>query len=85
MRGMKSDDILAIVDFLCRGEANVHQENLESFLAIAQELQLKGLMGKQDKKVEDFLVHQKPTLPNRRPLFETLPEAQRTQGIDSLN
>ena len=53
MRGVKSEDLLAIVDFLYRGEANVFQENLDSFLAIAEELQLKGLMGKTDEKVED--------------------------------
>ena len=47
LRGIKSEDLLAIVDFLYRGEANVFQENLDSFLAIAEELQLKGLMGKQ--------------------------------------
>ena len=46
MRGIKSDDLLAIVDFLYSGEANVYQENLDSFLAIAEELQLRGLMGK---------------------------------------
>ena len=34
---------MAIVDFLYLGEANVNQENLDSFLAIAEELQLKGL------------------------------------------
>ena len=49
MRGVKSDDLLAIIDFLYCGEANVYQENLDSFLAIAEELQLKGLMGKSDK------------------------------------
>ena len=54
MRGMRSDDLLAIVDFLYRGEAKVFQENLDSFLAIAEELQLEGLMGKTDVKVEDF-------------------------------
>ena len=48
MRGVKSDDLLAIVDFLYSGEANVYQENLDSFLAIAEELQLKGLMGRAD-------------------------------------
>ena len=46
LRGVRSDDLLAIVDFLYCGEANVYQENLDSFLAIAEELQLKGLMGK---------------------------------------
>ena len=54
MRGMKSVDLSAIVDFLYCGEANVFQENLDSFLAIAEELQLKGLMGKMNEKVEDI-------------------------------
>ena len=43
MRGVNSDDLVAIVDFLYHGEANISQDNLESFLAIAEELQLKGL------------------------------------------
>ena len=46
MRGLKSEDLVTILDFLYCGEANVYQENLDSFLAIAEELQLKGLMGK---------------------------------------
>ena len=60
MRGMKSGDLLAIVDFLYRGEANVFQENLDSFLAIAEELQLKGLIGKMEEQVEEFEVDGKP-------------------------
>ena len=48
MRGVKSNDLLAIMDFLYKGEANVYQENLDSFLAMAEELQLKGLTGKYD-------------------------------------
>ena len=48
MRGLKSEDLLAIVDFLYCGEANVFQENLDSFLAIAEELKLKGLMGQME-------------------------------------
>ena len=52
MRGLKSEDLMAIVDFLYFGEANVLQENLDSFLAIAEELRLKGLMGKSDAKME---------------------------------
>ena len=45
MRGVKSEDLNAIVDFLYRGEANVFEDNLDSFLAIAEELKLKGLTG----------------------------------------
>ena len=43
MRGMKSEDLVAIIDFLYLGEANVHQDNLDSFLSVANELKLKGL------------------------------------------
>ena len=48
MRRIKSDDLLAIVDFLYSGEANVYQENLDSFLTISEEVQLRGLMGESD-------------------------------------
>ena len=52
MRGVKSDDLLAIVDFLYCGETSVYQKDLESFLAIAADLKLKGLMGK-DEEIQD--------------------------------
>ena len=45
MRGLKSEILSAIVDFLYFGEAKVFQENPESFLAIAEELKLTGLTG----------------------------------------
>ena len=43
MRALKSEDLIAIMDFLYFGEANVFQDNLDSFLALAEELQLKGV------------------------------------------
>ena len=60
MRGVKSDDLLAIVDFLYRGEANVFHDNLDSFLAVAEELELKGLMGRTEDKLGDFEEDEKP-------------------------
>ena len=45
MRGVSSVDLEAVINFLYFGEANISQENLETFLAIAQELQLKGHCG----------------------------------------
>ena len=50
MRGIKSDDLTAMIDFLYFGETNVYQENLDSFLALAEELQLKGLEGSKDQQ-----------------------------------
>ena len=77
MRGLKSDDLLAIVDFLYCGEANVFQENLDSFLAIAEELQLKGLMGKMNEKVED--IEEPPAATAAEHAIDTNSKIQKTQ------
>ena len=45
LKGFQSKDFVSILDFLYCGEANVYQEDLDSFLAIAEEIQLKGLTG----------------------------------------
>ena len=45
MRGVDFEVLEPIVDFLYRGEANVNQDNLDLFLAITEELQIKGFMG----------------------------------------
>ena len=44
MTGVKSSVLSSILDFLYFGEANILQTDLESFLAIADQLQLDGLM-----------------------------------------
>ena len=43
--GFKSEDMMAILDFIYFGEAKVYQEKLDSFIALAEELKLKGLTG----------------------------------------
>ena len=53
IRGVKSEDLVSFIDFLYQGEANVYHENLESFLAIAEELQIKGLHGNQIEAVPE--------------------------------
>ena len=50
MRGIKFEDLVAIIDFLYFGEANVYQEHLDAFLALANELNLKGLTGEGEKE-----------------------------------
>ena len=70
MRGVKSEDLLAVVDFLYFGEANVYQENLETFLVIAKELKLKGLNGggNTDAKEGEVYQYHKDTLTARSAL-----------------
>ena len=58
MKGIKSSSLTAIIDFLYFGEANLFQEELDSFLALAEELQLKGLGSNSEEK---FPEHQTET------------------------
>ena len=69
MRGVKSENLTAMVDFFYHGEANVFQENLDSFLALAEELQLKGLRGNQTEKEtsEVFSPPEKRKVPPKLP------------------
>ena len=58
LKGAKFEDLLAIVDFLYFGEANVFQENLDAFLSTAEELKLTGLTGQKDVSGESFEANQ---------------------------
>ena len=55
MRGMKEEELAAIIDFMYFGEAMVHQEDIDKFWALAQELDIKGLAS----DVEDTTVVEK--------------------------
>ena len=45
MRGVESEDLKAIIEFLYSGKTFICEENLDSFLAVAEELKVKGLVG----------------------------------------
>ena len=64
MRGVKADELAAMVDFMYYGEANVYRQNLASFLVISEELQLQGLKSPDDEgelnEVEDVEQQTKP-------------------------
>ena len=76
MRGMKSEDMVAILDFLYYGEASILQENLDSFLAIADELQVKGLMGTKNEGAVKEENHQQ--VPKQAEPKKKLKDAQRS-------
>ena len=60
MRGMKARELVAIVDFIYHGEANIYQEDLDGFLALAEELQLKGLERAKDKTLDTYQEQRRP-------------------------
>jgi len=43
LKGVKYIDLMAVLNFMYHGEVNVAQEDLNSFLAIAEDLKVKGL------------------------------------------
>ena len=43
MRGQKTRQLTTMVNFIYLGEVKIHQEDLDGFLLLAQELELKGL------------------------------------------
>ena len=69
MRGVKSREMASIIDFLYRGEANVYQDDLDSFLTIAHELQLNGLQQPQnvDEKIEEIIKAKEPLATRAKP------------------
>ena len=52
MRELKAKDLEEIVDFIYNGEANIYQEDIDGFLALAEEFQLKGLARSQQVNQE---------------------------------
>ena len=65
LKGMRSEDLSAILDFFYFGEANVHQENLDTFLLLADEFQLKGLRGNQTEMEAETFQEPPTQSPNR--------------------
>ena len=50
MRGLKSEELEALLDFCYFGEASILQKDLDSFMALAEELQIMGLANHNDRK-----------------------------------
>jgi len=50
LKGVRYSDISSILSFMYHGEVNVTQEDLNTFLSTAEELQVKGLTQEGDKK-----------------------------------
>ena len=77
LKGFQSKDFVSILDFLYFGEANVYQEDLDSFLAIAEEIELKGLTGQTTSP--DLVKEQE------NPIQERNNEAKRSTTLQQMN
>jgi len=86
LKGVKYTDLLAVLNFMYHGEVNVAQEELNSFLAIAEDLKVKGLT---QNKAEDNprerqeIITSSPKQQQREPheKSEATPQLQRSRPI----
>merc|ERR1712198_314679 len=53
LKGVKFSDLQSVLNFMYHGEVNVAQEELNSFLAVAEELRVKGLTQNQSSKKQE--------------------------------
>jgi len=80
LKGVKYTDLQSVLNFMYHGEVNIAQEELNSFLAVAEDLKVKGLTqtqsGKPQKPPSHELssrkIHQQPTktpthVPDQKP------------------
>jgi len=73
LKGIRYTDLTAVLNFMYHGEVNVAQEDLDVFLALAQDLQIKGLTQKNEEQKGNIADtkqnHSEPPSPKvRRPL-----------------
>lgn len=80
MRGLKSEDMIGVIDFLYCGETNIFQDNLDTFFALAQELRLKGLTAVAE--VEKELPIETPQIKRIVPKKENVKKAQVSESND---
>ena len=72
MRGINNVQLNAVVDFIYHGEVDICQEDLDTFLKLAEELELKGLKVSEPEKQQPIQAHKegkvlqsRSYLPNR--------------------
>jgi len=52
LRGVRHTDLVSVLEFMYNGEVNVSQEDLNSFLAVAEDLRVRGLTQNLAQKVD---------------------------------
>ena len=70
LKGCASNDFASILDFPYFGEAKAYQEDLDSFLAIAEEIKLKGVTGQNSSE----LLEEQEKSPEPTPFKRDLPQ-----------
>jgi len=79
LKGIKHTDLQSVLSFMYHGEVNVAQEELNSFLAVAEELKIKGLT--QNSPREPSQRKERPPPPKPKPTQQTIYHAPQSKPI----
>jgi len=81
LKGVQFSDLQAVLNFMYHGEVNVAQEDLNTFLAVAEDLKVKGLT-QSDTPSNNSPSSTKPTLKSkaREPPEQALPPAKKPRA-----
>jgi len=84
LKGVKFTDLQSVLNFMYHGEVNVAQEELNSFLAVAEDLRVKGLTQNNSKKSKTKDIPsplQTAAVTTRPPDHDTIPPLKRPRPI----
>ena len=84
LRGVNYSDLVSILDFIYNGEVNVAQEELNSFLAVAEELQIKGLTNRDSTSGADNNATPSSANANKRPKPAPKPQVADTPPVKKV-
>jgi len=81
LKGVKYVDLVAVLNFMYHGEVNVAQEELNSFLAVAEDLKVKGLTQNNQEKNSQSSRSEPPRPHMREPpeRIESIPSSKRSR------
>jgi broad-like protein len=80
LKGVKFTDLQSVLNFMYHGEVNVAQEELNSFLAVAEDLRVKGLTQNQSGPSK----RETCSLPKSPPIIKPTPKATERDPIQPL-
>jgi len=70
LKGVKYVDLVSVLNFMYHGEVNVAQEELNSFLAVAEDLKVKGLTQNNSESKQQSSLRSEPVKPRARETHE---------------
>ena len=83
MRGISFKDMLSVVDFIYHGQVNIDQEDLNDFLALAEDLQLKGLSGSKEFMDEKTPINETSKRQTKHTLDSQFVQPEKTEILES--